>query len=98
MEQNKFKEIVDTLLQPQPKDYIIEQRKLQRRSLTTNFSEDSMRLAPVKILDRCSDCEKEVAGRIVHIRKRAMGTFKEHWEHKCMSCKHIKKIKSLHER
>jgi hypothetical protein len=98
MEQNKFNKIVEILLEPRPKDYIIEQRRLQRKSLNINFDADSIRLAPVLVRDKCSDCKEEVAGRVVHIKKRAVGTPKEHWERKCLACDVVKKIKSLHER
>jgi hypothetical protein len=98
MEQNKFNKIVDILLEKRPKDYIIELRRSQRKSLNINFDEDSLRLAPIKVLDKCGECGIDVAGRVVHIKKRAIGTPKEHWEHKCISCKKVKKIKSLHEK
>ena len=90
MEQTKFKLIVDTLLEAQPKDYIKKSRQLQHKE-DADYLETSLRLAP-RVEQQCGDCGKNVVNRRVEFYVIGLGSNRKQWKKHCVTCKTKTKI------
>jgi len=90
MEQTKFKLIVDTLLEAQPKDYIKKSRELQHRE-SADYLETSLKLTP-RVEQQCGDCGKQVINRRVEFYVTGLGTKRRQWKKHCVTCKTKTKI------
>ena len=85
MENSKFNEIVDTLLEPRVKDKILKSRRQQHKPEEYSAPEDSIKLAPRGELGPCGDCDRLVRNRVVHYAVYDLAR-NPHWRKKCLEC------------
>ena len=81
MENEKFNDLVETLLEPRAKDLV---RKQYFHS-THMYRESSVKLAPRGELEPCGDCGDMVKNRVVQFAVYDMAR-KPHWKKQCMAC------------
>jgi RNase P subunit RPR2 len=81
MENSKFNDLVETLLEPRAKDSL--QKKYDHSDHI--YKESSIKLAPRGELLPCDDCEDLVRNRVVHYAVYDLAR-NPHWKKKCLEC------------
>ena len=81
MDNNEFKSLCDQLV-------TIKHFNGRKNSPAVNNCIDGNPRITVKHPEKpCDDCGQLVSGRVVQIIKGSLGTYREHWAKKCLSCK-----------
>jgi RNase P subunit RPR2 len=82
MENSKFNDLVEILLEPRARDSL--QKKYDHSDHI--YRESSIKLAPRGQLMPCEDCGDLVKNRVVEYAVYSLGTKNQHWKKCCREC------------